>query len=114
MTAAGGVQTIVGLLETISSDGELKAVALEVQRRGSRLQAERATAFREGDQVSWISRGRRSDGVVQRVERGKVLVKLDQGFVARVTPGDLRHAARPRPRILQTKDRERLFAGTLP
>jgi hypothetical protein len=41
MSTAGGVQTIVRLLETITSDGELKAVALEVQRRCNRLQAER-------------------------------------------------------------------------
>jgi hypothetical protein len=87
-------------------------VALEVQRRCNRLQAEKATTFSEGDHVSWISRGRPSHGLVERVERGKVLVRLDHGFVARVTPSDLRHAARPRPRIVRNSDRDRLSAGT--
>jgi hypothetical protein len=96
MTDISGVKTIVGLLETITSDGQLKTLALEVQRRCNRLQAERASAFREGEEVSWICRGRASPGVVQRVEGGKVLVKLAHGFVARVSPGDLRHKARPR------------------
>ena len=37
MTVAGALPTIVGLLETITDDSDLKAVALEVQRRGNRI-----------------------------------------------------------------------------
>jgi hypothetical protein len=104
MTDTGGVETIVGLLETITTDGQLKTLALEVQRRGNRLQAERASAFRQGEEVSWITRGRGTPGVVQRVEGGRVLVKLDHGFVARVSPSDLRRVNKPAARAIRIKD----------
>ncbi|MEA2858921.1 MAG: hypothetical protein QOC72_960 [Methylobacteriaceae bacterium] len=100
MSATGGLKTIVDMLETITSNGDLKTVAREVQRRGIRLQAELATAFRQGDEVSWVSRGRGMPGIVQRVEGGRVLVKLAHGFVARVSPSDLRRASKPAARIV--------------
>lgn len=96
MPGISGVETFVGLLESITSDGQLKTLAREVQRRCNRLQAERAAVFRQGDVVSWVSRGRATQGIVQRVQGSKVLVKLDHGFVARVSPGDLRNKSRPR------------------
>jgi hypothetical protein len=98
MSATGGLKTIVDMLETITSNGDLKTVAREVQRRGIRLQAELATAFRQGDEVSWVSRGRGTPGIVQRVEGGRVLVKLAHGFVARVSPSDLRRTGKPAAR----------------
>jgi hypothetical protein len=100
MSATGGLKTIVDMLETITSNGDLKTVAREVQRRGIRLQAELATAFRQGDEVSWVSRGRGTPGIVQRVEGGRVLVKLAHGFVARVSPSDLRRAGKPATRTV--------------
>jgi hypothetical protein len=100
MSATGGLKTIVDMLETITSNGDLKTVAREVQRRGIRLQAELATGFRQGDEVSWVSRGRGTPGIVQRVEGGRVLVKLAHGFVARVSPSDLRRAGKPAARTV--------------
>jgi hypothetical protein len=100
MSATGGLKTIVDMLETITSNGDLKTAAREVQRRGIRLQAELATAFHQGDEVSWVSRGRGTPGIVQRVEGGRVLVKLAHGFVARVSPSDLRRAGKPAPRTV--------------
>ena len=104
MSATGGVKTIVGMLETITSNGDLKTLAREIQRRGIRLQAQMATAFRQGDQVSWVSRGRGTPGVVQRVEGGRVLVKLAHGFVARVSPSDLRRIGKPVARTSEMHD----------
>jgi hypothetical protein len=101
MTDISGVETFVGLLETITTDSQLKTLALAVQRRGNRLQAERASAFRQGQEVSWVTRGRGMPGIVQRVEGGRVLVKLDHGFVARVSPSELRRVSRPVARTVR-------------
>lgn len=77
------------MLETLTSDGDLKAVVREVHKRASKLQAVRAAGFRQGDRVSHRRIGKTLYGIVERVDGRNVLVKMDHGFVARIAPSEL-------------------------
>jgi hypothetical protein len=90
MTDNGVVNSIRGMLDGVTAYDDLKTVARDVQRRSLQLDAHKAAMFRKGQKVFWDRRGRRTHGFVERVEGGKVLVKLDHGFVARIAPGELR------------------------
>jgi hypothetical protein len=90
MTDTGVVNSIRSMLDGVTAYDELKTVARDVQRRGLQLAAHKAAMFTKGQKVFSHRKGRRAPGVVERVEGGKVLVKLDHGFVARIAPGELR------------------------
>jgi hypothetical protein len=90
MTDTGVVNSIRSMLDGVTAYDDLKTVARDVQRRGLRLDTQKAAMFTKGQNVFWQRKDRRAPGVVERVEGGKVLVKLAHGFVARIAPGELR------------------------
>jgi hypothetical protein len=90
MTDTGVVNSIRSMLDGVTAYDDLKTVARDVQRRSLQLDADKAALFTKGQRVFWQRRGRRAPGLVERVEGGKVLVKLDHGFIARIAPGELR------------------------
>jgi hypothetical protein len=90
MTDTGVVNSIRSMLDGVTAYEDLKTVARDVQRRGLRLDAQKAAMFTKGQKVFWERKGRRAPGFVERVEGGKVLVTLAHGFVARIAPGELR------------------------
>jgi|SRR5881275_903088 hypothetical protein len=92
MTDTGVVNSIRCMLDGVASHADLKTVSRDVQRRSLQLDADKAATFTKGQKVLWYRRGRGAHGVVERVEGGKVLVKLEHGFVARVAPGEIRLA----------------------
>ena len=77
------------MLDALTSDGDLKAVVREVHKRASKLQALRAAGFKQGDRVYCRRIGQTMYGIVERVDRANVIVKMDHGFVARLAPSEL-------------------------
>jgi hypothetical protein len=90
MTDTGVVHSIRSMLDSITARSDLKTVARDVERRGRKVDAANAANFKKGDRVFWARRGRISKGSVHGVEGGRVLVRLDHGFIARVLPDELR------------------------
>jgi hypothetical protein len=82
------VNRIASMLERITSDGDLKAVVRDVHKRASKLQSIRAAGFQQGDRTCWRTKGKTIYGIVEGI-RGNVMVKLDHGFVARISPREL-------------------------
>ena len=77
------------MLDALTSDGDLKAVVREVHKRASKLQALRAAGFKHGDRIYCRRIGKTMYGIVERVDRGNVIVEMDHGFVARIPPSEL-------------------------
>jgi hypothetical protein len=83
------VNRIASMLDAITSDGDLKVVVREVHKRASKLQAIRAAGFQQGDRVCWRTKGKTIYGIVEGIGGSNVMVKLDHGFLARISPRDL-------------------------
>lgn len=83
------VSRIASMVDALTSDSDLKAVVREVHKRACKLEAMRAAGFKQGDRVSYRSKGRTIPGTVERVDGTNVIVKMDHGFAARIGPRDL-------------------------
>lgn len=83
------INRIASMLDAITSEDDLKAVVREVHKRASKLGALRAAGFQRGDKVSWRTKGRTIHGLVEGVDGRNVLVRMEHGFVARISAREL-------------------------
>src|SRR3954447_1411387 len=83
------VNRIASMLDAITSDGDLQAVVRDAHKRASKLQAIRAAGFRQGDRVRWRTKGKTIYAIVEGIGGGNVMVRLDHGSLARISPREL-------------------------
>ena len=89
MTDAISVNRIASILDEITSDNDLRTIVRDVQRRASKLDAQRAAGFKQGDRVHFRRSGRTFHGSVQGFHGKKVVVQLDHGSVYEIAAREL-------------------------